>query len=270
MGMNEATARQRGAVTYSVGELAELTHVSVRTLHHYDRIGLLRPDGRSAAGYRHYGPAELARLRRILFYRALDFGLDRIAELLDDPDTNAEQHLREQHRLLRGRIERDHELLAAVERELEATRMGISLTPEEQFEVFGTDKVGGEWADEAAERWGATDPYRESQRRASHYTKADWVAIKAEADAGLQAFASAMRSGSPADGDVAMDLAEEHRRYLSRWFYDCSYDLHRGLARMYVADPRFTQTYDLVAPGLAQYVHDAILANADRAEAASS
>jgi DNA-binding transcriptional MerR regulator len=236
--MNEVTATQRVATpTYTVGELAARTHVSVRTLHHYDRIGLLQPGGRNAAGYRSYGPAELAR--------------------------------REQHRLLRRRMERDQELLAAIERELEATRMGISLTPEEQFEIFGTDKVGGEWADEAAERWGETETYRESQRRASHYTKADWVAIKAEADAGLQAFSNAMRSGSPADGDAAMALAEEHRRYLSRWFYDCSYELHRGLAQMYVADPRFTQTYDVVAPGLAQYVHDAILANADRAEAVS-
>lgn len=269
--MIEATASQRdAAATYTVGELAELTHVSVRTLHHYDRIGLLRPGGRSAVGYRHYGPAELARLRRILFYRALDFGLDRIAELLDDPDTDTEQHLGEQRRLLRRRIERDHELLAAIERELEATKVGMSLTPEEQFEVFGTDKVGGEWADEAAGRWGETDTYKESQRRASHYTKADWAAIKAEADTALQTFANAMRSGSPADGDLAMDLAEEHRRYLSRWFYQCSYELHRGLAQMYVADPRFTQTYDIVAPGLAQYVHDAILANADRAETASS
>jgi MerR family transcriptional regulator, thiopeptide resistance regulator len=268
--MNEATAGQReAAATYTVGELAELTHVSVRTLHHYDRIGLLQPGGRSAAGYRRYGPAQLARLRQILFYRALDFDLARIAELLDDPDESAEQHLREQHRLLRRRMGRDQQLLAAIERELEATRMGLSLTPEEQFEIFGTDQVGGEWADEAAERWGETDAYRESQRRASHYPKADWVAIKAEADAGLQAFRNAMRSGSPADGNVAMDLAEEHRRYLSRWFYDCSYELHRGLAHMYVADPRFTQTYDVVAPGLAQYVHDAIFANADRAEAAS-
>jgi hypothetical protein len=61
-----------------------------------------------------------------------------------------------------------------------------------------------------------------------------------------------------------MDLAEAHRRYLSRWFYDCGYDMHRGLAEMYVADERFTNLYDSVAPGLAQYVHDAIIANAER------
>ena len=181
----------------------------------------------------------------------------------------AEQHLREQHRLLRRRIERDQELLAALEKEMEARNMGTSLTPEEQFEVFGTDKVGGQWADEAAGRWGDTDAYRESRRRTTRYTKADWVAIKAQADASLQAFADAMRSGAPADGDVAMDLAEAHRLHISRWFYDCGYDIHRGLAQMYLADSRFAQTYDSVAPGLSQYVHDAVLANAERAEATS-
>ena len=62
-----------------------------------------------------------------------------------------------------------------------------------------------------------------------------------------------------------MDLAEAHRRHISRWFYDCGYDMHRGLAEMYVADERFAKHYEDVAPGLAQYVHDAITANADRA-----
>jgi len=120
----------------------------------------------------------------------------------------AEQHLREQHRLLRRRIEGDQELLAALEKEMEARNMGTSLTPEEQFEVFGTDKVGGQWADEAAGRWGDTDAYRESRRRTTRYTKADWLAIKAQADATLQAFADAMRSGAPADGDVAIMMVE--------------------------------------------------------------
>jgi MerR family transcriptional regulator, thiopeptide resistance regulator len=142
--------------------------------------------------------------------------------------------------------------------------MGISLTPEEQFEVFGTDKVGGEWADEAEQRWGNTKAYKQSQQRTSKYTKQDWVKLKAEADEGLRAFADALRSGTPADSPAAMDLAEAHREYISRWFYDCDHDTHRGLAQMYTADPRFTKLYEHIAPGLAQYVHDAIVANAAR------
>ena len=248
----------------TVGEIAGLTGVSVRTLHHYDEIGLLRPTERSAAGYRLYADADLERLRRILYYRELEFSLDEIAALLDAPDATAENHLRRQHRLLREQIDRRAELLAALEKEMEARQMGIALTPEEQFEVFGTDKVGGEWADEARERWGDTDAYRESARRTAVYTKDDWVRLKADGDAQLRELAALFATGAPADGDAAMDLAERHRAHITRWFYDCGYDVHRGLAEMYLSDERFTRTFDVVAPGLAQYLHDAIAANAAR------
>src|SRR6266581_2439755 len=171
------------STSYTVGQVADLAGVTVRTLHHYDEI----------------------------------------ATILADPRPDAAEHLRRQHRMLSERIERLHAMAAAIEKELEATQMGISLSPEEQFEVFGTDKVGGEWADEAEQRWGNTEAYKQSQQRASKYTKQDWVKLKAEADEGL-----------------------------------------RGLAQMYVADPRFTKLYEDIAPGLAQYLHDAIVANAER------
>ena len=247
--------------SYTVGEIAALAHVSVRTLHHYDAIGLLVPSGRTAGGYRTYVDADLERLRRILYYRALEFGLDDIASMLADPGTNADDHLRRQHRLLRDQIDHRRDLLAAIEKEMEARQMGISLTPEEQFEVFGTDKVGGEWADEARDRWGDTDAYRESQRRAAHYTKDDWQRLKEESDAGLIAFRDAMAAGVEPGSAQVRALAEAHRQLISRWFYECSPELHRGLADMYVADERFRRTYDEVAPGLAEYVHDAIHAN---------
>jgi DNA-binding transcriptional MerR regulator len=253
-----------GVDGYPVGEVARLSHVSVRTLHHYDDIGLLTPQRRSAAGYRLYSDADLRRLQQILFYRALEFGLDDIAQILADPDATADDHLRRQHELVRAQIDKRRELLAALEKEMEARKMGIALTPEEQFEVFGTDQVGGEWAEEAGQRWGNTDAYRESQRRAAAYTKDDWAAMKAESDQGLRDFRDAMQAGEPATSEPAMALAEAHREFLSRWFYDCGYDMHRNLAEMYIADDRFQQTFDTVAAGLAQYVHDAILANAER------
>ena len=249
---------------FSTGAFARLAQVSVRTLHHYDEIGLLAPTDRTSGGYRSYGVTDLQRLRRIMFYRELGFPLDEIATILADPRADAAEHLRRQHRLLSERIERLRAMAAAIEKELEAKQMGILLTPEEQFEVFGTDKVGGEWADEAEQRWGNTEAYKQSQQRASKYTKQDWVKLKAEADEGLRAFADALRAGTAPDSPAAMDLAEAHREYISRWFYDCDHDTHRGLAQMYVADPRFTKLYEDVAPGLAQYVHDAIVANAAR------
>ena len=141
--------------------------------------------------------------------------------------------------------------------------MGMALTQEEQFEVFGTDKVGGEWAAEAEERWGDTDAWQESQRRTARYTKEDWAQVKSQSDAALRAYADAMTAGVPAASEQAMALAEDNRRFISRWFYDCSHTMQRNLAEMYIADDRFRATYDTVMPGLAQYVHDAIVANAD-------
>jgi DNA-binding transcriptional MerR regulator len=250
---------------YTVGQLARLAHVSVRTLHHYDSIGLLMPSGRSGAGYRRYSDRDLQRLEQVLFYRELAFGLDEIIEILADPDTGADDHLRRQHQLVRQRIAHGRALLGAIEKEMEARQMGISLTPEEQFEIFGSDKFGGQYAEEAEQRWGNTDAWRHSQRRAAAYTKEDWTAIKSQGDTNLGRLAAALRRGDPATAAVAMDLAEAHRQHISAWFYDCGYDMHRGLAAMYLSDPRFTATYEAVAPGLAQYVHDAMVANADRA-----
>jgi MerR family transcriptional regulator, thiopeptide resistance regulator len=248
---------------YTVGEAAQLANVSVRTLHHYDDVGLLTPSGRSPAGYRLYSADDLRRLRQILLYRELDFGLDEIAAMLSDPDAGTDEHLRRQHELLRSRRDRAARLLAAIEREMEARKMGISLTPEEQLEIFGTRNLE-EHAAEAQQRWGHTDAWQESRRRTAAYTKQDWITIKAEADANITGFAEAIRAGEPADGAVAMDLAEEHRQHLRRWFYDCSYDMHRGLAELYVSDPRYMASYDEIEPGFSQYVHDAIMANADR------
>ena len=250
---------------YLVGDLARISHVSVRTLHHYDSIGLLTPSARSAAGYRLYSGADLRRLRQILFYRELGFALEEIADILADPAAGTDDHLRRQHRLLRERRARDATLLGAIEREMEARKMGIALTPEEQFEIFGTDKLA-EYTEEAKQRWGDTDAWKQSERRAAAYTKEDWIAIKGEADANITGFAEAMRAGEPATGTVAMDLAEAHRQHLARWFYDCNYQMHRGLAELYVSDPRYTAEYDKIEPGFSGYVHDAILANADRGQ----
>ncbi len=244
-----------------MGEVARLSGVSVRTLHHYDAIGLLTPSGRSEAGYRLYSATDLARLRRILVYRELELGLEGIRQILADPDARAADHLRRQHRLLRDRRSRIDELLGAIEHEMEAHEMGIALTPEEQFEIFGTDRLE-EHAAEAKEKWGDEDTWRESARRTAAYTKDDWTRIKAEADANIQGFVRAIEAGLPADGPEARALAEEHRRHLDRWFYPCTLHAHRGLAALYVSDPRYTAQWDAAAPGFSRYVHDAILANA--------
>jgi DNA-binding transcriptional MerR regulator len=247
----------------NVGEVAALAGVTVRTLHHYDRIGLLSPSERTPAGYRRYTPSDLDRLHQVLVYRELGFPLEEIATLLDDPGADPVAHLRRQLALLRDRLDRTRAMVAAVEKEMEARTMGISLTPEERFEVFG-DNDPSQYDAEVEERWGETDAYRESRRRTSSYTKDDWLRIKAEGADVERRFAEAMRSGAAPDSAQAMDVAEEHRQHISRWFYDCPPEMHAGLGRMYVEDERFTAHYEEVAPGLAQYVSTAVQANAAR------
>jgi len=158
---------------YTVGRAAEIAGVTVRTLHHYDEIGLLAPGGRSSAGHRRYDDADLERLQQILLYRELGFTLDEIAAILDDPDVEARIHLRRQHGLLKDRIARLQDMVTAVEYMLEAQKVGLNLTPEEKFEVFG-DFDSDAHTEEVEQRWGQTDAYRESARRTGSYTKEDW------------------------------------------------------------------------------------------------
>ena len=264
--MGTTPARGAAATALPVGDVARLAGVTVRTLHHYDEVGLLVPSSRTPSGRRLYGHDDLLRLQRVLGYRALGLGLAEIADLLDDPGVDPVDHLRRQQQLVADQIDRLQRQLAALGKSVEAHEMGIRLTPEEVFEVFGEDDQT-QHAAEAEERWGDTDAWRESHRRTAQYGKADWQRMKAETEAVEERLAAAMGAGLPADSTEAMDAAEAHRQQISRWSYECGHEMHRGLADMYVADERFAAHYDRRAPGLAQYVHDAVHANAERAGA---
>lgn len=248
-------------MSWTVGEVARSAGVTVRTLHHYDDIGLLCPSGRSHAGYRLYDHHDLERLQRILVYRALGLELDKIAVILDDPDVDPTEHLRRQHRLLRDRRDELTRTIDALEKTMEARKLGIQLDPEEMFEVFGEHDPTLH-AEEVEQRWSDTDAYRQSHQRASTYSKADWQRMTAELGDLNRRLVEALQSGHTPDGSQAMALAEEHRQHINRWFYDCSPTMHRALGEMYLADPRFTNTYEGLAAGLAQWVHDAWKANA--------
>ncbi|MCX5332451.1 MerR family transcriptional regulator [Streptomyces sp. NBC_00140] len=250
-------------MSYSVGQVAGFAGVTVRTLHHYDDIGLLAPSERSHAGHRRYSDADLDRLQQILFYRELGFPLDEVAALLDDPAADPRAHLRRQHELLTARIEKLRKMAAAVEQAMEARKMGINLTPEERFEVFG-DKDPEQHAEEAEERWGGTEAYAESQRRAAGYTKDDWKRMQAEVADWSERYSGLMAAGDPPASEAAMDMAEEHRQHICGWFYECPYDMHRSLGEMYVSDERFKAFYDSMRPGLAEHLRAAIDANAAR------
>jgi DNA-binding transcriptional MerR regulator len=246
----------------TVGAVAALTGVSVRTLHHYDHIGLVVPSVRTPAGYRGYTDADIERLHLVLVYRSAGLPLERIRTILDgDPDVLG--HLKRQHALLLEQADRLQHTIKAVKELMSAHRSGIRLTAEEQVEIFGTTVFGEEYADEAAARWGHTDAWAQSRERAARLGRQDWVALKAETDALLAALADAKRRGVAPGSAEADALAARHRAAIER-FYDCDDAMHRCLVEMYLADERFTRYYDDAEPGLARFVHDIVVATIDR------
>ncbi len=247
----------------TVGDLARIAGVTVRTLHHYDEIGLVVPSGRTPAGYRTYGRAEVERLQEVLFFRELGFALDQIRQIVGRPGYNRVDGLTRQRELLEARAEHVLALIDAVDRAVRAERTGTIMTNEEMLEVFG-DFDPAEYEEEAKERWGDSDAYKQSAARTARYAQQDWETIKAENDAIYERFIGLMAAGEAADSAAAMDIAEEHRAHITKWYYDCSKTIHAGLGGMYLADVRFKENIDRSGEGLAEYMSAAIAANAAR------
>ncbi|GAB7032972.1 MerR family transcriptional regulator [Streptomyces sp. NPDC021749] len=254
-------------MSYSVGQVSGFAGITVRTLHHYDKTGLLCPSDRSPAGYRQYSDADLARLQQILFYRELGFPLEEIATILADPQANALDHLRARHRLLNEQIGKLQRLVEVAERAMEVQQTGVELTPQERFEVFGEVAFDLTYATQAHLKWQHSEGHQRSMARAAAHSKEDWATLMAEAADWRRRLLAAFDAEEPADGERAMDLAEEQRQHISRWFTPCPTDMHGRIADDFAADPR---AFALIIPpteqrpGLAPYLRTAVHANAVR------
>ncbi|MEW1981963.1 MerR family transcriptional regulator [Citricoccus sp. NPDC079358] len=282
---NEKQRTRHGAhpeiALMTVGETASFTGVTVRTLHHYDEIGLVSPAARSSVGYRLYAPADLERLQQVVAYRRLGLGLEDIAAALEEgPVRDDGAHpgargtrpagrrraLERQRELVEEKITELTRLLSALDTALEKDMKDIDLNEDEMRELFGDSYTEHfeEYQAEAEDRWGQTEAWKESQRRTAAYTQEDWARISAETEENNQLILDAMGAGLPADSEQAMAAAEAMRVHMDHWFFPIDGDFHRNLGDMYVQDPRFAATYEELRPGLAQYLRDAIHANADR------
>ena len=256
---------QRDELT--VGEVAQLSGVTVRTLHHYDGIGLLVPGGRSRAGYRLYTRSDVERLQEILFYRELGVGLAQIREVLGGSERDRLTTLRSQRRQLVQRRSRLNELLEAIDRAIRSEEKGETMSEKEMLEVFdGFDPRVHE--EEVQRRWGESTAYEESSRRTKRYTPDDWKRIKAREQEIVAQLAEALKAGLEPTSDTAADLAEAHRLHIHESYYSCSHQHHVALADLYVHDERFSAYWEAAATGLTEFVRDAIATNTLRSSEA--
>lgn len=244
----------------TVGRTADLLGVSVRTLHHWDEIGLVEPSGRTPTGYRLYSADDIARLQSVLVYREVGLPLAEIAEILDDAHVDVTDHLRRQKELLESRISRMHELVHAVDSMMERMMTEENTTPEDQARSFGSS-WNDPYHEEAEAKYGHTDDWAVSQKRAAQLGPEEWERVKADLEALEADLARAFLSGVEPGSPEAVELAERHRANVGQWM-DVTYAKHVLMACNYVQDPRFAAHYDERAAGLAVWLKAVIDANA--------
>jgi DNA-binding transcriptional MerR regulator len=248
---------------HKIGEVAELAKVSIRLLRHYDEIGLLVPSGRSDAGYRLYSRTDLERLQAILFYRTLEFPLEEIRNLMTAPGFDRQAYLLQQRELIRGKAARLSDLLDLIDRTLAEFDNDIDedkrMSTQAMFEVF--PELKQEDIDEAEQRWGNTDAWKQSAERSRKYGKEDWQRLKTEAaaiNARLEAVFAAGHAPASPEALAAIDAA---RLLIQRWHYDCSKEFHVRLTEMTSTDERYLKNIDANYPGLAAWMAAAAKAN---------
>jgi DNA-binding transcriptional MerR regulator len=247
--------------TYTVQQLARLAEVSVRTLHHYDHIGLLKPSARTTAGYRLYGEADLLRLQQILFFKELDFPLADIQAILDDPGFDQVKALHDHKQMLQQEADRLGRLLKTIEKTISRlTEDHMTMTDEELYEGFTPEQIE-RYTREANELY---DPkiVAESNRRVRSMTKAQWQAVKAEGGAVAQQLADLMDK-QPSDPAVQAAIAR-HYAWVDNFWHPTA-ESYRGLGQGYAEHPEFRAFYEKVRPGLADFICAAMSYYADHA-----
>ena len=229
-----------------IKEFAEQIGVSVRTLHYYDEIGLLKPSEVDVQnGYRFYDERSLERMQEILFYRELDFSLKTIAQILSSPDYDKQQALTRQRKLLLAKKERLERLIDA----LDSMEKGEGfMKPNNEYE-----DLKNKYAEEVRQRWGSTDAYKESQQRNTDFSQAASLL-----DAVFEEFAELDRSGISPDDEAAKIQVEKLQRCITENFYTCTNEILAGLGQMYAADVRFKTNIDKHGEGTAEFVSQCI------------
>ena len=246
---------------YSVKQVSDLSGVTVRALHHYDHIGLLKPAMRSEKKYRFYDEVNLLRLQQIMFYRELDFSLEEIQDILDNPDFDTCEALHSHRAQLILKQQNVKALIQTVDRTLESLEGDhhMSLKDKDLYEGFDQEKVD-RWNKEVDEKY---DPEKvaESRRNLGKMSKGQFNDVQEEGDRVTIAISELMDRdpSSPA----VQGLIKEHHAWIEN-FYACPAEMYKGLGQLYVENPEFTVFYDKFKPGLAVFMSEAMEYFADQ------
>lgn len=243
---------------YKVKEVAQLAGVSIRTLHYYDQIELLKPTSVNPAGYRIYSSGDLERLQQILFFKELDFSLQEIKTILSDPKFDHRRALKAHKEVLVQKKVRLERIIESVEKTIDSLEGGRKMAKKDMFTAFDMaeiDKYKEKYAEEVREKYDAKI-VEESQKRTAEYTKDDWAKISRLWNERYQQIVALMDNG-PADPQI-QQIVGEIRQLITDHFYPCTAEIYRGLGDLYVTDQRFTDYIDQYQPGLAEFLKEAM------------
>lgn len=243
---------------YKVKEVAELTGVTVRTLHHYDRIGLLKPEAVSAAGYRFYSEENLERLQQIIVFREMDFSLQEIKEIIERPEFNRKENLKKHKELLLAKKKRLEKMIETIERTIDSIEGGYRMAGKDMFKGFSMKEIEEhqkKYSEEAKEKYGK-EMVENVEKKVAGYSTEDWSGIQSKTDEIYKRLVAGMDKG-PEAPEVQQAIAD-WRQFITDHYYDCTLDIFRGLGDLYVDDPRFTKNIDKYQQGLAAFFREAI------------
>lgn len=237
----------------TVKEFANLSGVSVRTLHYYDEIGLLKPSFvDDQTGYRFYDEISLERMQEIMFYRELEFSLKRIQEILSSPNYDTRKAFEEQKRLLTLKKERLERIISAVDHAMKGENV-MKVFDNNEFE-----KSCNQYEAEVKEKWGHTDAYTEYANKSKGYSKEKYASLADGMEQMMGAFALCMEKGEKPDAAEAQELVKKLQNFITENYYTCTNEILSGLGQMYVGDERFMKNIDKHGKGTAQYISEAI------------
>jgi DNA-binding transcriptional MerR regulator len=251
---------------HTVKQVAKLSGVSVRTLHHYDEVGLLKPACVGENGYRYYGREELLRLQQILFHRELGFSLEEIGRVLDTEGFDRVAALKAHRARLEAETRRYRQLVRTIDHTLAALQGEAKMEEKAMYRGFDPERQAG-YEKELVEKHGPVMQGHIDAAKAgmAGWKQADFDAMQAEADAIEAGMAKALVEGLPADSaGVTALMRRQHAWIVKSWNRPAPAAAFTGLGRMYVDDPRFRERYDGRQAGLAEYMATAMTSFAAR------